>query len=224
MNDFKRFVHALGLPLDPNRKVTPKLLSDYMRRIKGTPEETLIEDVMLRSLMKARYATDNAGHFGLAFKHYTHFTSPIRRYPDLVVHRLLKEYQNGFDQSTRAARLRRLDRIAKWSSEREVVATEAERESIKLKKIEYMERHLGDEFEGVVSGVVPFGIFVEIIDLLVEGLVHISDLDDDYYVHDEAHYQLTGTASGHTYRLGDNVRVKVVRVDKNERVLDFILA
>lgn len=224
MDDFRRFVKALGVPLDPNKKVTPKLLGKYLEGLAGKPEENVVQDLMLRSMMKAKYTTHNVGHFGLAFKHYTHFTSPIRRYPDLEVHRLLKEYQKPIDFDDAKKKGSRLSRVAKASSERELVALEAERESIKLKKVEYMQRHLGDEFDGVISGVVQFGIFVQVTDLLVEGLVHISDLEDDYYLHDEENYQLVGRADRNTYRLGDNVRVKVVRVDVDERIVDFILA
>ncbi|MFQ5641786.1 MAG: S1 RNA-binding domain-containing protein, partial [bacterium] len=142
----------------------------------------------------------------------------------LAVHRLLKEYQRPFDFQLVKAKIKRLETIAKISSEREVVALEAERESIKLKKVEYMQRHIGDEFEGIISGVVPFGIFVAIKDILVEGLVHISDLEDDYYFHDEKNHRLVGQRAQKTYRLGDSVRVRVARVDKDERIVDFVLA
>lgn len=223
MEDFKLFVKALGYPLDPNKKVTAKLLGQFLERLRGKPEENIVEQLMLRSLMKAKYAIENAGHFGLAFKHYTHFTSPIRRYPDLEVHRLLKQYSRDFVFEEALKQATRLEHIAKQSSEREVVAMEAERESIKLKKVEYMQRHLGDEFEGIISGVVPFGIFVEIVDLMVEGLVHISDLQDDYYLHDEKSYRLVGENTGKVYRLGDAVKVRVVRVEPAERIIDFEL-
>lgn len=223
MEDFRLFVKALGYPLDPNKKVTAKLLGEFLERLRGKPEENIVEQLMLRSLMKAKYSVENAGHFGLAFKHYTHFTSPIRRYPDLAVHRLLKYYTHEFDFNEAMSQATRLEHIAKQSSEREVVAMEAERESIKLKQVEYMQRHLGDEFEGIISGVVPFGIFVEIVDLLVEGLVHISDLEDDYYLHDEKNYRLVGEHSGKVYRLGDPVKVRVVRVEPDERIVDFVL-
>jgi ribonuclease R len=224
MADFKKFVKALGHPIDPNRRVTPKLLREYLKGLAGSPEENIIEDLMLRSLMKAKYSIKNAGHFGLAFRSYTHFTSPIRRYPDLMVHRLLKDYLVDFDLNEVNTRRKNLEHIAKVSSEREIVAQEAERESVKMKKVEYMQRHLGEEFSGIISGVVSFGIFVELDDLMVEGLVHMSDLADDYYIHDEKSYKLTGTNTGNTYRLGDAVRVRVVRVDTDERIVDFILA
>jgi ribonuclease R len=224
MDDFRQYVRYLGHPLDPNKTVTGKLLGEYLRALQGAPEENLIVDLLLRSMMKAKYATKNVGHFGLAFDHYTHFTSPIRRYPDLVVHRLLKIYNlPAFDKDNAGGKTARLEHIAKLSSEREIIAAEAERESIKMKKVEYMQRHLGDEFDGIISGVVSFGIFVQIIDLRVEGLVHISDLDDDYYVHDEKRHQLLGSHKEKIYRLGDQVRVRVARVNTEERVVDFVL-
>ncbi|MFQ5603752.1 MAG: ribonuclease R [bacterium] len=223
MDDFRKFVHALGHPLEPHKKVSAKLLNKFLASLKGKPEEIIVQELMLRTLMKAKYATKNVGHFGLAFAHYTHFTSPIRRYPDLAVHRLLKKYQSPCDDDTLKKISRKLEIIAKLSSEREIVALEAERESIKLKKVEYMQRHLGDEFEAVISGVMSFGIFVEISDLLVEGLVHISDLEDDFYFHDEKNYRLIGQNTQKTYRLGDPVKVRVVRVDADERIVDFVL-
>ncbi len=223
MDDFKKFVLALGYSLEPQKKITAKLLGQFLHNLRGKPEECIVEELMLRSLMKAKYSTDNVGHFGLAFKYYTHFTSPIRRYPDLAVHRLLKEYLATFDFELAKKKRERLEHIAKISSEREVIALEAERESIKMKKVEYMQRHLGDEFDGLISGVVSFGIFVEITGLLVEGLVHISDLEDDFYFHDEKNYQLIGQNNQKKYRLGDSVKVRVVRVDTDERVVDFVL-
>lgn len=224
MAEFREFVKALGRPLKARTKrVTSGVLSRYLRSLRDTPEEVLVEQVMLRSLMKARYSVKNEGHFGLAFRHYTHFTSPIRRYPDLVVHRLLKQYRNGFDPSEMPALRNKLSLVAEHASDREIVAQEAERESVKLKAVEFMERHLGDIFDGLISGVVPFGVFVEIPRYLAEGLVHISDLHDDYYVYDEQNWLLVGQSTGKVYRLGDPVRVRVVRVDRDERLIDFQL-
>ena len=158
--------------------------------------ENLINEIALRSMAKAVYSEKNIGHYGLAFKCYTHFTSPIRRYPDLVVHRLLSSYEQGVHGQALLDLQRALPEIARQSSERERVAMEAERASVKVMQVEYMKQHLGDEFEGVIGGVTDFGIFVEIDELLVEGLVSVRDLADDYYLYDEKHYALKGTIAG----------------------------
>lgn len=223
MKDFALFVKALGLKFDHQQQVTSKLLSDFLKQVSGSPEADIIENVMLRSLMKAKYAIANKGHFGLAFHHYSHFTSPIRRYPDLIAHRTLKEYAKGYQPELHEWYERKLDRAAQKASERELVALEAERASVKMKQVEFMSRYLGEEFDGLISGVVAFGIFVEIPEFHIEGLVHISDLDDDYYHFEEKAYRLKGQNTGQVYRLGDAVRIKVVKVDVSERILDFIL-
>ncbi|RMD94175.1 MAG: VacB/RNase II family 3'-5' exoribonuclease, partial [Calditrichaeota bacterium] len=224
MKLFAEFVQALGYEFPVDGRISSKKLSTFIKKIRGTEEEIIIENVMLRSLMKARYDVINVGHFGLAFKYYTHFTSPIRRYADLAVHRMLKFYQQqGWHEQLREGLIKKLNKISKQASECEVVALEAERASLKMKQTEFMSRFIGDEFDGVISGVVHFGIFVEITRYLVEGLVHINDLDDDFYVFNEKTYTLTGTATGKQYRIGDPVRVKVVKVDVNERLIDFIL-
>ncbi len=223
IEEFALFVKALGYNFDHQQTITSKVLSRFLSQIQGQPEADIIENVMLRSLMKAKYSTENLGHFGLAFKHYSHFTSPIRRYPDLIVHRTLKAYANGYHPEMHDEFSRKLSYAAQQSSERELVALEAERASVKMKQAQFMTRHLGDEFDGLISGVVSFGIFVEIPQFLVEGLVHISDLEDDYYIFEEKAYRLKGQNSGRIYRLGDDVRVRVVRADASERVLDFVL-
>jgi len=173
-------------------------------------------------MMKALYATRNPGHFGLACTHYTHFTSPIRRYPDLVVHRLLKTYASGSDLSGLFPM--KLSHICELACEKEITAQKAERESIKAKQLLFMQNHIGDEFDGVISGVTSLVFFVEIPEFLVEGLVHIKDLEDDYYLFDETRYCLNGRSKGKEYRLGDSVRVQVVRVSLEMRKLDFMLA
>jgi ribonuclease R len=223
IEEFALFVKAFGYNFDHQQTITSKVLSRFLREIEGEPEADIIENVMLRSLMKAKYSTENVGHFGLAFKHYAHFTSPIRRYPDLIVHRTLKAYANGHGPEMYDQLASKLQHAAEQASERELVALEAERASVKMKQAQFMSRHLGEEFDGIISGVVSFGIFVEIPQFLVEGLVHVSDLEDDYYVFEEKAYRLKGQNSGRVYRLGDEVRVRVVRVDPNERLLDFVL-
>jgi ribonuclease R len=220
--DFSRFVGALGHPFRAGTHITPKKFQNFLSSIKGSTHKVVIENVALRTMMKAQYSTQNQGHFGLSFPHYTHFTSPIRRYPDLVVHRLLKAY-NG-EEPGHAALPAGLSEICRISTEREILAQQAERESIKVKQVEFMEQRLGEEYEGIISGVTGFGIFVEIPEYLIEGLVHISDLPDDYFVHEAAHYRLVGQNTGRTYRLGDTVRVRVARVLKAMRKIDFTLA
>jgi len=221
LDEFVRFVKALGYSFDIGKRATPKKFQSLLNQVKGTRYEILVEEVALRTMMKAVYATQNVGHFGLAFKQYTHFTSPIRRYPDLTVHRLLKAYSQ--DGTSSVPLVAKLSSICEIATQREIVAQEAERESIRAKQVEFMEDHLGEEFDGIISGVVSFGIFVEIPEYLVEGLVHINDLDDDYYVHDELRYCLVGQTKGKVFRLGDGVRVQVVRVMRDMRKIDFIL-
>lgn len=223
MKDFALFVKALGFKFDHQQTVTGKLLGAFLNEIKGRPEAGMVEKVLLRSMMKAKYLTENRGHFGLSFKHYSHFTSPIRRYPDLIGHRILKEYAKGVRPELFELFERKLGRAAQQASEREITALEAERASVKMKQVEFMSKHLGDEFDGLISGVVAFGIFVEIPTLLVEGLIHISDLADDYYLFEEKLYRLKGQNSGRIYRLGDPVRIRVAKVNPNERLLDFLL-
>ncbi len=221
LTDFSRFVGALGVPFKVGKAVTPKQFQRYLTGIQGSKHKVVIEDVALRTMMKAQYDTSNVGHFGLAFSQYTHFTSPIRRYPDLVVHRLLKAY-GAPGGPGRPVMTASLSEICKQSTEREILAQQAERESIRVKQAEFMERHIGDEFEGVVSGVTGFGVFVEIPEFLIEGLVHISDLSDDYWVHDAAHFRLTGRNSGQVVGLGDSMKVRVSRVLKSQRKIDFV--
>jgi ribonuclease R len=221
LKELAGFVKQFGYTLDVHGGVSPRALQKLLDKVEGSEVENVINEVALRSMAKAVYAEKNIGHYGLAFKHYTHFTSPIRRYPDLVVHRLLHRYLDGRGNGDLHALQESLPGIARQCSERERVAAEAERASVKVMQVEYMKRHLGDEFEGVIGGVTDFGLFVEINDLLVEGLVSVRDLDDDYYLYDEKHYALKGRSRGHTYRLGDAVRVKVAAVDQEKRRIDF---
>ena len=223
MKNFFDFLHALGVKFNPTKQVTSMYLQKLLKSIKGTKEEFVIEEVALRSMMKAEYSTDNIGHFGLGFGNYTHFTSPIRRYPDLIVHRLLKELEKKGRKEYKEDRIKYLKKVCEKSNSQERVALEAERESIKKKQIEYISGKIGEEFQGIISGVMSFGIFVELMDTLVEGLVHIKDLDDDFYIYDEKTYTLIGRDTDRTLRLGDEVRIKVARVNIEEGKVDFTL-
>jgi ribonuclease R len=224
MDGFSDFVASLGHSFKVSGKIRPKKIQRFLKSVEGSPEEELINEVLLRSLKKACYQPENIGHFGLAFGHYTHFTSPIRRYPDLLVHRILKEIQTGAYEFERQNQLlHRLPRIGEITSERERLADEVERESIKIKQIEYMEDKLGEEYEGLISGVISFGFFVRLDNLLAEGLVRVSSLEDDYYVHDERRHRWVGRHRKRVFKLGDRVRVLVARVNKEEREIDFVL-
>jgi ribonuclease R len=222
LEEFMHFLHALGYKMDSRNKITPKQFQRLLDHFRGTKHEIILEEVALRTMMKALYSTHNEGHFGLAFKHYTHFTSPIRRYPDLIVHRLLKSVQQNQSQLPKLPA--KLNEICEIANEREIVAQEAERESIRTKQVEFMEDHLEEEFDGIISGVTSFGIFVEIPQYLVEGLVHISGLKDDYYLFDEKNYRLIGQNGKIVYRLGDSIRIRVANVLKEMRKIDFVLA
>jgi ribonuclease R len=186
------------------------------------PEErSLVSSLVLRTLTKARYEPENLGHFGLASGGYAHFTSPIRRYPDLVTHRAIAAaFAEGaaLPEGTEEG----LQAVADWSSLREQGAEEAERATVALKKVEFMERHLGEVFTGRVSGVVPFGIFVTLEDYFVDGLVHVRSLEDDFYRYSPKDYALVGERRGRRYRLGDRLEVQVSRVDKEARHIDFL--
>lgn len=217
----REFLATLGHTL-PRRSLRPKDLQAVLERVDGRPEEALVSTVVLRSMQRARYAPDNLGHFGLALEHYAHFTSPIRRYPDLVTHRALVRVLLE-KKAPPAEWTDELAEVADRSSWREQAATQAERDSVELKKIEFMERHLGEEFDGTVAGVTSFGFFVLLDRFFVEGLVHVNALDDDYYEFREGEYALVGSRKGRRFRLGDRVRVQVARVDKEERHVDFLL-
>lgn len=216
-------LRALGIAFRPGQR-RPRDFQQALEGIKGRPEEALISTVMLRSMKQARYATRNEGHFGLAAEHYCHFTSPIRRYPDLVVHRVLKDVLGrGGMSAERAERLRQdLPQVADHASERERVAAEAEMETVKMKMAEYMAERVGETFPAIISGVVPFGFFVQ-MDNLVEGLVHVSSMSDDYYQFDEKALSLIGQRTGSRYRLGDRVTVRVARARAADRTIDFVM-
>ena len=218
------FVKRLGFTLKLDSNSIAKSLQKLLYEVRGTEFEYLVNDIAIRSMAKAIYSDKNIGHFGLGFKYYTHFTSPIRRYPDLVVHRLLYEYTEGAVSPGKISKLKRsLPEICSHVSEMEQRATDAEREAVKLKQIEYMSKHIGRIYEGIISGVAEFGFFVEVNEILVEGLVKVRDLDDDLYIYNESEYALIGKRTGKVYRLGDRVKVRVVRVDEVMREIDFVL-
>ncbi|WP_288349030.1 ribonuclease R [uncultured Duncaniella sp.] len=207
-------VKASGTPREINRSIN-KMLSE----VKGRGEENYLATLAIRSMAKAVYTTDNIGHYGLGFDYYTHFTSPIRRYPDMMVHRLLERYMAG----GRSVNLQKLEDQCKHSSDMEQTATMAERSSIKYKQVEYMQEHIGETYSGIISGVTEWGLYIELNDNLCEGLVPMRDLADDYYDFDEKNHCLVGRRYNHRYRLGDNVDIKVARADLEKKQLDFVL-
>ncbi|TMA63591.1 MAG: ribonuclease R [Deltaproteobacteria bacterium] len=215
-----RFLEGFGLRLRLEEgRPTPAAFQTVLEQVQGRPEERLVNTVLLRSMQQARYAAEPLGHFGLATDCYTHFTSPIRRYPDLVVHRLLDVALRGSGRVPPD-----LVAIAEESSRRERVAMEAEREIVQLKKIQFMQDKVGQVYEGFVSGVAPFGFFVELRDVFVEGLVHVTALGGDFYEHVEGQHLLRGRRTRRTYRVGDPVTVRVAGVSVERRTIDFVLA
>ena len=225
IQDLARLMNLFGITLKVDEDIRPKDLQKALDKVAGRPEEKLISTVALRSMKQAVYQTENVGHFGLAAKYYTHFTSPIRRYPDLMVHRLLREQLSGKRMKREEAeeRTKRLELVAAHCSTRERAATDAERQTVDLKMAEYMVQFIGQEFPGTISGVSSFGFFVA-LENGVEGLVHISSLTDDYYEFVEGQYALLGQHLGHRYRLGDTVTIQVYQVNVPERKIDFVLA
>lgn len=223
LEKFKEFIYNLGYAIRWNGEIKPRNLQEILDKVHGKKEETVVSTLLLRSMMQARYSPECTGHFGLAAKYYCHFTSPIRRYPDLQIHRIIKEYLNGKIDEKRTKKLTTLvDYASKQSSEMERTAQQAEREVDDLKKAEYMLDRLGEEFEGIVSSVTSFGMFVELPNT-IEGLVHITALDDDYYIYDENHLCLIGERTKNVYRLGDSVKVKCSKVDIPNREIFFEL-
>ncbi|NLC62586.1 MAG: ribonuclease R [Thermoanaerobacterales bacterium] len=217
----EEFLYNLGYSIKGVRNIKPKTLQQIIEKAKGKPEEKLINTVLLRSLKRARYSEQNAGHFGLAAGFYTHFTAPIRRYPDLIIHRIIREHLEGRLDSARQKKLNKiLSKMAKIASERERIAEEAERETVELKIAEYMAERVGNIYNGVISGITPFGIFIE-LDNTVEGLIHVSNMEDDYYTFDEKTVTLKGEGTGKVYQIGDAAEVKVIKVNISERQIDF---
>ena len=222
MENFASFIRRFGYKLktDGTKTDVSKGINSLLDNVQGKPEENLIETVAIRAMQKARYSTENIGHYGLAFEYYTHFTSPIRRYPDMMVHRLLERYLAG----GRSVIQKKYEELCDHCSSMEQVAANAERASIKYKQVEFMQDKLGMVFDGVISGVTEWGLYVELNENKCEGLVPIRDLDDDYYEFDEKNYCLLGRRKKRQYRLGDPITIKVAQANLERKQLDFQLA
>ena len=221
---FAELAESCGYRFVVSDTVSPKMVQKFLLSIKDAPEEEYLSELALRSLKKAVYQPENIGHFGLAFKHYAHFTSPIRRYPDLIVHRALRKLKNGRYPVRYADKLKRsLPSIGEHCSETERSAERAEREAVKMFQATYMKNHLGAEFDGIISGVVGRGFFVRMDGINSEGMVRISAIDDDFYHFDEGGHRLVGSRTRRAFRLGDRVRVAVEQVDVERREVDLAL-
>ena len=218
LETFSGFAKRFGHQLSVSGNIS-KGLNQLMETIEGRPEQNILEQLAIRSMAKAKYTTNPVGHFGLAFAHYTHFTSPIRRYPDVMVHRLLQLYLDG----AKTQDIEEYEKLCLHSSEREKRAADAERASIKYKQVEFMSAMLGEDFEGIVSGVTEWGVFVEITATKCEGMVRIADLDDDYYDFDPKRLEVMGRNNKRVIALGDPVNVKVMRTDIDRRTIDLML-
>ena len=220
LSSFSYFIKRFGYEIDTaNIKGLPAAMNKLMDEVSGKKEQNIVETLALRSMAKAVYSTDNIGHYGLAFSHYTHFTSPIRRYPDMMVHRLLTKYLEGQPARDKD----KYAKLCEHSSRRERLATDAERASIKYKQVEFMSDKIGKVFEGVISGVTEWGIYVEIIENQCEGMVAIRELQNDYFEYDEENYSIRGRQSGKVYMLGDKIMVEVAKADLKKRQLDYRL-
>jgi len=221
---FSAMMTRLGYKFPVSKNMKPIQFARFLQKVEETPEVDFINELMLRSMQKAVYQRENIGHFGLAFSHYTHFTSPIRRYPDLMVHRLLRKLGKGQYPVAYARKVKgAIDTISRHCSETERTAEKAERQAIKVKQVAYMAHHLGEEYAGIVTGVTPYGFFVRLGNMGVEGMVRVSSIDDDYYRFDEENYRMIGRRNKRSFRMGDAVRVGVQKVDTVRSEIDLFL-
>ena len=224
VKELNKFLYNFGYKINKSGdKVYPKEFAKILEKVKGKNEERVVSNLVLRTLKVARYESENDGHFGIASKYYSHFTSPIRRYPDLFIHRIISKYlENNYELSEKQKEkyVKQAEQYAKTSSDREKIATKVERDSIDIKMAEYMQDRIGEEYEGMVSSVTSFGMFVE-LDNTVEGLIRFENLGDEYFEYDEEHKQLIGEKTGTTYKIGDRIKIKVINANKETRQIDF---
>ena len=224
VSELNKFLFNLGYRVKCKKEeVHPTAFAEVLNEVKGKPEERVVSTLVLRTLKVARYESENKGHFGIASKYYCHFTSPIRRYPDLSIHRIISRYlKQGYnlDDEEIAKYSSQATKYAEESSEREKIAQKVERESVDIKMAEYMESHIGEEYDGIISSITSFGVFVE-LENTVEGMIRFDKLGDEYFIYDEDHKTLLGEKTKTMYHIGDKIRIRVIRADKNSRQIDF---
>ena len=214
----------LGHRFPVSEHIKPVQYARFLKKVQDLPEADFINELLLRSMQKAVYQGENIGHFGLAFEHYTHFTSPIRRFPDLLVHRLIRKMKKGKYPLSYVSKLpKMIERVSSHCSDTERVAEAAEREAVRTKQVSFMARHVGDQFQGVISGTMSFGFFVRLDNMGVEGFVRLSSIDDDYYHYDETQYRIIGRNTGRTFRMGDPVKVGVEAVNQERKEVALFL-
>ncbi|MGH8378613.1 MAG: ribonuclease R family protein, partial [Gammaproteobacteria bacterium] len=221
LTELRAFLGTLGLSLGGGMKPEAAHYAKLLDKVKSRPDKALIQTVLLRSLSQAVYSPNNAGHFGLALSHYAHFTSPIRRYPDLLVHRAIRHVLRGGSAKNFLYSTTQMENLGSHCSMAERRADEATRDAMDWLKAEYMQDKVGEEFDGLITGVLPFGLFVQLKDLYVEGLIHVTSLPSDYYSHDPVGHRMTGERSGRIFRLTDPIRVRVSNVNLEEHKIDF---